>query len=116
MNKLHRTKQEIEARIIEKATQEPAFRQRLLADPKQAISQFLGTPLPKDIKFTVVEETHGHHILVLPPAPISVEAFPLDALELALVGGGRTLRPGYALGDFVTRGATQTASVNQGSC
>ena len=88
MNKLHQTKQEIEARIIEKATQEPAFRQRLLADPKQAISQFLGTPLPKDIKFTVIEETQGHHILVLPPAPISVEAFPPRCAGIG-VGGWR---------------------------
>jgi hypothetical protein len=42
----------------------------------------------------VLEETPGHHYLVLPPTPPDLDALPLDDLELALVGGGRTLRPG----------------------
>ena len=120
MNKLNRTKQEIEADIIEKATQDPTFRQLLLAEPKRAISRFLGTSLPDSVHFTVIEETHGHHVLVLPPAPISVEALPLDELELALVGGGRTLRPGAAFGSIPGRNAdqetVQTRRASHGSC
>jgi hypothetical protein len=49
--------------------------------------------LPPAMTLTVLEEQPGQHYLVLPPAPPSLDALPLDDLELALVGGGRTLRP-----------------------
>ena len=84
---------EIETQLIEKASTDPAFRRRLLDDPKTAIAEMLGTPLPPGMKITVLEEAPGQHYLVLPPAPPSLDALPLDELELALVGGGRTMRP-----------------------
>jgi hypothetical protein len=84
---------EIEAQLIEKAGADPAFRQRLLDDPKAAIADLLGVALPPGMTISVLEEAPGHHYLVLPPAPPSVDALPLDELDLALVGGGRTLRP-----------------------
>ena len=86
-------RQQIEAQLIAKANSDPAFRQALLADPKAALEQFLGQTLPKGMTITVLEEQLGHHYLVLPPAPPSIDALPLDDLELELVGGGRTLRP-----------------------
>ena len=104
---------------MKKATQDPIFRQLLLAEPKRAISRFLGISLPESAQFTVIEETHGHHVLVLPPAPISIEALPLDELELALVGGGRTLRPGSYMSQVrrqADRDTAQTRGANQGSC
>jgi len=82
---------ELEARILAQAAQDPAFRQQLLADPKAAVADLLGVTLPPGMSITVLEEQPGHHYLVLPPPP--VDALPLDDLELALVGGGRTLRP-----------------------
>ena len=84
---------EIEIQLIEKASADPTFRRRLLADPKTAVADLLGMPLPPGLTITVLEEQPGQHFLVLPPAPPSLDALPLDDLELALVGGGRTLRP-----------------------
>ncbi|HSH06007.1 MAG TPA: NHLP leader peptide family RiPP precursor [Anaerolineae bacterium] len=98
---------EIETQIIEKANIDPTFRQRLLADPKEAIADLMGSPLPPGMTITVLEEKPGHHYLVLPPAPPSVDALPLDELELALVGGGRTLRP-----HIILCSGTNTKSVN----
>ncbi len=82
---------EIEARIIDQAERDPAFRQRLLQEPKAAVADLLGVTLPAGMSITVLEEQPGQHYLVLPPPPL--DALPLDDLELALVGGGRTLRP-----------------------
>lgn len=84
---------EIERQLIEKASADPAFRQRLLDNPKGAVADLLGVPLPPGMRLTVLEETPGQHYLVLPPALPSLDALPLDDLELSLVGGGRTLRP-----------------------
>lgn len=84
---------EIETQLIEKANADPTFRRRLLEDPKAAVADFLGVALPPGMTITVLEEQPGQHYLVLPPAPPSVDALPLDELDLALVGGGRTLRP-----------------------
>ncbi|MEZ4635962.1 MAG: NHLP leader peptide family RiPP precursor [Caldilineaceae bacterium] len=93
MTNLTQSRQELEARIVEQAGADPAFRRRLLEDPKATVADFLGAALPPGMTITVLEEQPGHHYLVLPPAQPSVDALPLDELDLALVGGGRTLRP-----------------------
>jgi hypothetical protein len=79
--------------IINRASHDADFRQALLDDPKEAVANFLGMTLPPAMQITVLEEQPGHHIMVLPPAPPRLDALPLKELELALVGGGRTLRP-----------------------
>lgn len=111
---------EIERQLIEKASADPAFRQRLLDDPKDAVADLLGVPLPPGMNITVLEETPGQHYLVLPPAPPSVDALPLDELDLALVGGGRTLRPHLLVGrcDNVNPcgGGRSPRSASQSSC
>jgi len=84
---------EIETRIIAQAEQDPIFRQQLLQDAKGVLTSFLGVTLPAGMSITVLEEQPGQHYLVLPAALPAVDALPLDDLELALVGGGRTLRP-----------------------
>jgi len=93
MTYVHQTRQAWEARIIAEAGQNPAFRRRLLDDPKAALADFLDISLPPGITITLLEEQPGQHYLVLPPAPPDLDALPLDELELALVGGGRTLQP-----------------------
>jgi hypothetical protein len=93
MTTINQSRQEVEARLLTQAQQDPAFRQALINDPKGTLARFLGLTLPEGMKITVLEEEPGHHYLVLPPAPPSLDAIPLDDLELALVGGGRTLRP-----------------------
>lgn len=87
------TKQEIESRVLRRAAQDPTFRQRLLDDPKGVVSTFLGVALPPGMNLTVLEETPGQHYLILPPTPPSLDALPLGDMDLALVGGGRTMRP-----------------------
>lgn len=84
---------EVEARIITQAERDPAFRQWLLQEPKAAVADLMGITLPPGMSITVLEEQPGQHYLVLPAALPAVDALPLDDLELALVGGGRTLRP-----------------------
>ncbi len=91
-----KSSQEMKARIIKAANQNPTFRHRLLDDPKGALADVLGVSLPAAVTITVLEEQPGQHYLVLPPAPPNLDALPLADLELALVGGGRTLRPGSA--------------------
>lgn len=88
------SRQELESRLVERASHDPEFRQRLLDDPKATLAEFLNVTLPPGVQITVLEEQPGHHYLVLPPATPAVDALPLEDLELALVGGGRTLRPG----------------------
>lgn len=98
MTTLTQSRQEIETRIVEQASQNPTFRQQLLANPKATLAAFLGIALPPGMNITVLEEQPGQHYLVLPSAHPPVDALPLDDLELALVGGGRTQRPGSLAG------------------
>ena len=90
---INKTQDAIEQEIINRASHDAAFRQALLDDPKTAVADLLGVALPPGMQITVLEQQLGEHILVLPPYVPTPEAIPLDDLELALVGGGRTLRP-----------------------
>ena len=117
MTHIDQSRQQLEAAIIERASTDPAFRERLLADPKSTIGDFLGAELPPGMKITVLVEEPGHHYLVLPPATPDVEALPLDELELALVGGGRTLRPFPIIcDDTILVGQASQASTRRSSC
>jgi len=59
---------EMERRLIERGLEDEPFRQTLLADPRAAIEEELGTRLPEDIRVVAVEETADTIYLVLPPA------------------------------------------------
>lgn len=63
------TEQELITQIIEKAWNDPAFKQQLLADPKTAIAEEFDVTIPENIELTVVEETSTSFYLVIPPAP-----------------------------------------------
>ncbi len=116
------SRREIEERLIEEASQNSSFRQQLLADPRRAISEMLGIALPPGMTITVLEEQPGQHYLVLPSAHPPVDALPLDDLELALVGGGRTQRPGSLAGpsgsppDVPRNGTIEHNARGIGSC
>ena len=79
---------DLQARVVERATVDPTFRQRLLADPRAAIEQDLRIPLPADIGIQVVEETPSRICLVLP-----AEHGPSEVAEadLGAVAGGAPL-------------------------
>lgn len=58
----------MEGRPIERSLEDDAFRQRLLAGPKAAVEEELGTRLPEDVRVVAVEETQDTIYLVLPSA------------------------------------------------
>jgi hypothetical protein len=72
--------QQLESLVLGRAGQDAQFRQALLADPREAISQELGIELPGTVKIDAVETASGQIALTLPPD--------LDAsLSLAAVAG-----------------------------
>jgi hypothetical protein len=79
---------EMERRLIERSLEDEAFRQRLLADPRAAIEQELGTQLPESIEVRAVEETSEIIYLVLPSASPIGQGGELSDQELDAVAGG----------------------------
>ncbi len=80
---------EMERRIIEKCLKDASFRQRLLADPRAALEEELGTRLPDDVEVKAHEETAETIYLVLPPGRSGdVQADELSDQELETVAGG----------------------------
>jgi hypothetical protein len=57
---------EMERRIVQRSIEDDAFRQQLLADPKAAVEQELGSRLPEEVRVVAVEETSDTIYLVLP--------------------------------------------------
>ena len=72
-----------EKALVDKATNDPAFRAALVADPKGTLESTFGVALPDGMVITVVEETTTQRYIVLPSASLS-EA------ELADVAGAGT--------------------------
>lgn len=58
---------EVEGRVIARATKDPAYRAQLLRDPKAAVEQELGSPLPAGMQVQVMQQTNDTVQLVLPP-------------------------------------------------
>jgi hypothetical protein len=79
---------EMERRLIQRSLEDEAFRQRLLAEPKAAIEQELGTQLPESIEVRVVEESADTIYLVLPSASPVGQGGELSDQELDAVAGG----------------------------
>jgi hypothetical protein len=55
-----------EQRIVGRALAEPEFRARLLANPREAMSEELGFAVPEGLEIDVVEERPGRLAIVLP--------------------------------------------------
>ncbi len=72
------------AAITQRITDDPAYRQQLLDDPRAAVGEALGVTIPDGVRITVVEDslTQGH--LVLPAA----EGAELTDADLEVVAGG----------------------------
>ncbi len=76
--------------LIERSLEDDAFRQRLLEDPKGAVEQELGTPLPAEVEIRVVEETADTVYLVLPfGASPSARGGEIPDRDLESVAGGQ---------------------------
>jgi hypothetical protein len=57
---------EVDRRIHEKVVADPAFREALKADPRQALQSLLGMEIPEDVRIHVHEESPSSVHLVLP--------------------------------------------------
>jgi len=80
---------QIERQVIAQALIDPAFRDRLMADPKAVMAE-KGLEIPADIQINVVKETPNTYYLVLPALdlPQSGPGSLTDAQLEAVVGGG----------------------------
>jgi hypothetical protein len=80
---------EMERRLVEKSLQDEALRQKLLADPRAAVEEELGTRLPEDLRVVAVEETADTIYLVVPFVSMEAqEAGELSDQDLEAVAGG----------------------------
>jgi hypothetical protein len=80
------TRKEAEARILEKAGKDDAFRKQLIDGPTALVARELGVELPSGFTVTVVQETANHIFIVLPPR--SVPDGELSDTDLDRVAGG----------------------------
>jgi hypothetical protein len=55
--------------IIQKAWEDAAFKQELLASPKAALKQSFDMEFPEDLEINAVSETSRKFFFVIPPKP-----------------------------------------------
>lgn len=79
--------EQLRAQVLERAQTDQAFRQELIQNPRQALSESTGLNIPDTIQIEVLEETPTQFYLVLPPAALSVGG-ELSSAELEGVAGG----------------------------
>ena len=86
-------------RVIAKAWREPAFKAKLIANPRATLAE-TGVSIPADVTVKVVEDTPTRLHLVLPPKPtgeLSDEALDkIAAGDSMCVGTGQFTRPGWS--------------------
>lgn len=63
-----KTYAQLRADVIDKAQKEEDFRSRLLDDPKAAVEEAIGLPMPDSVSIEVHEESPTVAHLVLPPS------------------------------------------------
>jgi hypothetical protein len=84
-------RQEIERRIVQRSLEDEAFRKQLLDDPRAAIGEEIGAPLPDEVQVVAVEETADTIYLVLPHSGSSAGQDPEEVSDQdleAVAGGG----------------------------
>ncbi|MDQ0896939.1 MULTISPECIES: NHLP leader peptide family RiPP precursor [unclassified Paenibacillus] len=62
----------LKEKIIQKAWEDEAFKNQLIANPKAALKQAFNITLPDDITVKAVEETSTEFVLVIPTNPAKV--------------------------------------------
>ena len=82
-----KTRQDLEAQVIDRAMKDDTFRQELLRDPKGVFARELGMNMPEHITVQVLEESPSTVYLVL-PAPVSGVGAQMSDAELENVAGG----------------------------
>jgi len=80
------TRHELEAKIVQKAWEDEAFRAEFIADPAAAFVKYTGVPAAQLPKIVVHEEAAGQWNIVLPARPSNSGELSDDELEK--VAGG----------------------------
>ena len=78
---------DLEARVIAQAVQDPAYRARLLADPK-AVFADLGLSVPPEVRIQALQETAEQYYLVLPAVADRPHGGSLSDAQLEAIAGG----------------------------
>jgi hypothetical protein len=78
---------DLEAQVLAQAVQDPAFRARVMADPKAVFAE-MGLNVPPDVKIQVLQETAQQYFLVLPAAAERRAGASLSDADLERVAGG----------------------------
>ena len=64
-----KTLEEMRAHLIGKADDDPAFRTRLMTEPRAVIQDEFGVEVPEDVDVRIHEDSRSAVHLVLPPEP-----------------------------------------------
>lgn len=76
-------------KILHHAQEDPDFRTRLLASPRETVQNILGIQIPEDVQFHVLEETSTRRYLVLPEMKEAGER-ELSDEDLDVAAGGQS--------------------------
>lgn len=87
------TREQLQAKIVEKAWQDENFKKEVLANPGKVIANEFGVQLPPDLELKVVAETAKVKYLVLPVNPDELTDEQLDS-----VAGGDFMLFGLCIG------------------
>ncbi len=79
------TRAQVDALIQQRLESDPGFRGKLVSDPRAAVSDVIGMPLPEAVKVSVHEESLTDVHLVIPAAQSRGQIADTD---LELVAGG----------------------------
>jgi hypothetical protein len=92
MNEPRKIRQEVEARIIDQAWKDQAYKQELLSNPKAIIEREFGTQFPADVNVQVLEENPTTIYLVVPLDP-DISSMELSEEQLEAIAGGGGVWP-----------------------
>lgn len=88
-NRKPSTREEIIAEVTRRATLDRDFRERLLKDPREALPEILGQPLPAHIKIRFIEKDPDlDALIVLPDFIPEIEELSDDDLDVVAGGTG----------------------------
>ena len=88
-------------KVIAKAWRDPAFKAKLLADPRATLAE-AGVTIPAGATVKVLEDTLTHLHFVLPPKPtgqLSDEALDKVAAATQTIGSGKYTKIGMSQND-----------------
>nr|WP_189019585.1 NHLP leader peptide family RiPP precursor [Paenibacillus marchantiophytorum] len=63
-------------KIVQKAWEDPSFKEQLLSNPKAALKEAFGIVIPDHVGLKAVEETENEFVLVIPTNPAKMLVTP----------------------------------------